>query len=440
MTGLKKDRQSMVSRFSRRVRRSAPSPRRYRRRVAGTCSVLGAVAILSVGLTPGAAAADVQPKQWYLSAMKAEEMWKASTGKGVKVAVVDTGVNPDTPSLKGQVLTDEVPKEVSYKATEDYDGHGTSMAELIAGTGADGTLRGLAPDAKIVPYRVALTGLDKAEMQKAPHLAKVIRAIADSDVKIINMSFGGKIDLPDVREAMKYAHDKGKLMFAGTGNDAMETEFTGFPAAYPYVVGVAASDESGVVGEFSQHGNYVDLAAPGLDVPTWCDKTFRSYCTGEGTSMASAIASASAALVWSAHPDWTANQVLASLIDTAGRDWARDDPSTYLGYGLIRPRKVLENKDFNPGPADTDPLAKENFRGVVDESGKPVAASSSPSTEPSKGTETSDGDDQGDRASATASETDTSGNTTLWVALGAAAAALVIGGGAFAVIRSRRGA
>ncbi|PWJ03336.1 serine protease [Streptomyces sp. NWU49] len=385
-------------------------------------------------------AADAQSQQWYLSAMKADEMWKEGTGKGVKVAVIDTGVNPSTLSLKGQVLTGDVPKDLGYKATDDFDGHGTSMAELIAGTGVGGTLKGLAPDAKIVPYRVALEGLSEEEKKKAPHLAAIIRAIADSDVKIINMSFGGKEDFPEVREAVKYAHGKGKLMFAATGNDAMETRFTGYPAAYPYVVGVAASDESGAVGKFSQHGNYVDLAAPGLDIPTWCDKTFRSYCTGEGTSMASAIASASAALVWSAHPDWTANQVLASLIDTAGRDWARDDPSTYLGYGLIRPRKVLENKDFNPGPADTDPLAKENFRGVVDESGKPVAASPSPSTEPSKGTETSDGDDQGDRASATASDTDTSGNTTLWVVLGAAAAALVIGGGAFAVIRSRRSA
>ncbi|GAA3295250.1 hypothetical protein GCM10020295_21940 [Streptomyces cinereospinus] len=126
-------------------------------------------------------------------------------------------------------------------------------------------------------------------------------------------------------------------MFAGVGNDAETKNLIGYPAAYPYVVGVAASDEEGTVGGFSEHGNYVDLAAPGLNVPTWCDATFRSYCRGRGTSQATAIASASAALVWSAHPDWTANQVLASLIDTAGRDWARDDPSTYLGYGLIRP-------------------------------------------------------------------------------------------------------
>ncbi|MFD0317614.1 S8 family serine peptidase [Streptomyces flavalbus] len=364
-------------------------------------------------------------------------MWKVSTGEGVEVAVVDTGVS-DTPSLQGRVTTEGIPQDLGYKATEDYDGHGTSMAELIAGTGADSSLKGLAPDAKIVPYRIAMDGFDnKSERAKAPDLAAVIRAIADSDVDIINMSFTTSIDHSAVRDAIDYAHSKGKLMFAGTGNDAETKNFIGYPAAYPYVIGIAASDESGAVGKFSEHGNYVDLAAPGLDVPTWCDETLRSYCVGQGTSMATAIASASAALVWSAHPDWTANQVLASLIDTAGRDWAKDDPSTYLGYGLIRPRKVLEDSDYNPGAADTDPLARENAAGVVDEEGNPAtpATSAAPSTSPS--TEPSGKDTAGGQTSA-AAEPDASDDTTLWVALGAAAAVLVIGGGAVAVVRSRR--
>ncbi|MGW5973828.1 S8 family serine peptidase [Streptomyces sp. NPDC055186] len=390
---------------------------------------------MSAGLAPTASAADAQSQQWYLSAMKVDEMWRVSTGQGVKVAVIDTGVNSDTPSLKGQVLTERKPESLSYKATEDYNGHGTTMAELIAGTGAGGGLKGLAPGAKIVPYRISMQGLKgDAERKKAPDLADLIKAIADSDVKIINMSFGASINDPETLKAIKYAHAKGKLMVAGTGNDAETYNFIGYPAAYPYVVGVAASDESGKVAKFSEHGNYVDLAAPGLDMPGWCDATFRSYCDKGGTSAATALTSASAALVWSAHPDWTANQVLASLIDTAGRDWARDDPSVYLGYGLIRPRRVLMDEDFKPVSPDTDPLAKENATGVLDESGDPVASTTSPSPRPSKGTkDTSDG-----QSSTAASDTGTSDNTTLWAALGAAAAVLVIGGGVFAVIRSRR--
>lgn len=108
-------------------------------------------------------------------------------------------------------------------------------------------------------------------------------------------------------------------------------------------------DKAGKVGKFSNHGYAVDLAAPGVNLPSWCDATFRSYCShGYGTSDATAIASASAALIWSAHPDWTANQVLRALIDTAGREWPKETPSNYLGYGIVRPRKVLENPHYNP--------------------------------------------------------------------------------------------
>ncbi|MFF6878456.1 S8 family serine peptidase [Streptomyces sp. NPDC012474] len=386
---------------------------------------------MSSGLAPSAAAADAQPKQWYLNAMHAEDMWKISTGKGVKVAVLDTGVNPDTPSLKDQVLADEVPNGVSYKATEDYNGHGTSMAELIAGTGAGGGLQGLAPGARIIPYRVLSKGLSSTVKKETPAVADAIKAAADSDAQIISMSIGSDIIDPDVEKVVKYAHSKGKLMFAATGNDAESKNYIDYPAAYPYVVGVAATDDKGKVGGFSEFGNYVDLAAPGLNVPYWCDATFRSYCDGgDGTSMATAIASASAALIWSAHPDWTANQVLRTMIDTAGRTWAKGERSNYVGYGAVRPRKVLENSDINPGSAATDPLSFENGTGVTGVTASPSAPASTSSQAP-KNT-------SGGQTSAAGSTSESSDNTTMWVALGAAGAAVLIGGSAFAVIRSRR--
>ncbi|MEU3950277.1 S8 family serine peptidase [Streptomyces sp. NPDC029526] len=424
-----------MSRLAGRNTSAASQQSRSRGRSVAICSMVGAVALLSTGLTTGVAAADVQSKQWYLSAMKAEGMWKVSTGEGIKVAVIDSGVNPDTPSLRGQVLAGEAPDSVSHGATEDYSGHGTSMAELIAGTGAGGGLKGLAPGAKIVPYRIDLAGSTaRKPVQNAPEVAEVIRAVADSDARIINMSFGVDAENDEEMAAVKYAHSKGKLMIAAAGNDAMKHNLIDYPAAYPYVVGVAASDESGKVAKFSEHGNYIDVAAPGVNMSYYCDATLRSYCDGDGgTSGAAALTSAAAALIWSAHPDWTANQVLASLIDTAGRDWAKDDPSIYLGYGLIRPRRVLEKPDFDPGPPDVDPLARENEKGVLDESGKPVSASGAPSAKPSEGS----ADDQSS-VSASAEESSDGGNTTLWITLGGVAAALAIGGGAFAVLRSRR--
>ncbi|MFJ3225144.1 S8 family serine peptidase [Streptomyces sp. NPDC086783] len=383
---------------------------------------------------PSVYAAEASPTQWYLDALSAQKMWKVSTGKGVKVAVLDTGINPSTPALNGRVLTDEIPPNVRYGATSDYDGHGTSMAELIAGTGRGGGIQGLAPDAKVIPIRVALSQLkkrSKEEQERTPLPADAIRAAADTDAQIINMSFGSFVPDDEEKAAVKYAASKGKLLIAGAGNGggSDNEDFLGYPAAYPEVVGVGAADESGAVGEFSQSGDFISLAAPGLDVPVWCDNTFQRYCKNRGTSQASAIASAAAALVWSAHPEWTANQVLRVLIDTAARDWPKNTPSKYLGYGLIRPSANLLKGKGDPGPADVNPITNEKTPAGA--SGATPSTSVPASSQPPKSTSSGE-------TSAAGSSSEPSDGNTLWVVLGAVAAAAVIGGGGFAVLRARR--
>jgi type VII secretion-associated serine protease mycosin len=398
-------------------------------------ATLGALAVMSVGLAPSVAADDIQSQQWYLDAMNAQGLWKVSTGKGISVAVVDTGVNPDTSSLKGQVLPGVDVTEAAGDETNDYEGHGTSMAELIAGTGSGGGLKGVAPGAKIIPIRTALTGIDKKAEKQGDTTVKAIRAAADSDAKIISMSFGGDFPIDGEPEAVQYARGKGKLLIASVGNGADQGEnYIGYPAKDPGVVGVSAINENGEVAKFSESGAYVDLASPGVDVPTWCDKTFKAYCPQtNGTSQATAITSGAAALIWSAHPKWTANQVLRVMIDTAGRDWPKNTPSRYLGYGTIRPAQVLLKGKGDPGAADIDPVSNKKTPGLTTGTAASPSASASTSSQAPNST-------SGGQTSAAASTSDSSGNTTLWIALGAAAAVVVLGGGAFAVARSRRGA
>lgn len=412
---------------------------RAAKRIAVAGAALGAVLGLSTGMAPLAAADGVgHEKQWYLDDMRAEAMWKVADGKGVKVAVIDSGVNAQTPSLKGQVLADEVTGDVGYHATKDYAGHGTTVAEMIAGTGAGGGLQGIAPGAKILPYRIALTGLDEAESKRAPEDAEAVRAAADSDAKIINMSFGGDYPEPDLKAAIQYAYSKGKLLFASVGNNAKKKNSIGYPAAYPGVVGVAALDESGQVGDFSEHGEYVDLAAPGLDLPFWCDASFTSYCAkGQGTSYASAYASATAALLWSAHPDWTANQVLRVMIDTAARDWPKNTPSNYLGYGVVRASQNLLDGKGTPGAANVDPITNRKTATASDSgsstSDTPPSASASDSSQPTKNASEVPAEAAGSEAKSSSSD-----SNTLWIVLGAVAAVIVVGGGGFAVMRARR--
>lgn len=387
------------------------------------------LALGSLGLSPSAIAEDAQPKLWHLEAMGAEDIWDVSTGEGIKVAVVDTGVS-ETPSLKGRVHPGMDVAGMPGGSTDDYDGHGTTMAELIVGSGRGGGIKGLAPGAEVVSFR---TGLGGKFAKKGSRSAEAIRAAADSDVRIISMSFGSDFIYPDEEAAVKYAASKGKLMFAAVGNDGETKNFIGYPAAFPSVAGVSAADKSGKVAKYSEFGEYVDLAAPGRNLPHWCDETFRSYCYGEGgTSAATAIASASAALIWSKHPTWTANQVLRVLIDTAGRDWPKNEPSDYLGYGLVRPAPNLLKDRGNPGPADVDPLTNKKTPGVGSSKEASPSASAPASSQPPKGSA------GGGAAAPDSSSKSTGSDSQLWLILGSVAAAMVIGGITFATVRARR--
>lgn len=407
-------------------------------------AVMGALAMGMVGAAPAAVAEDMQSKQWYLDAMRAEDIWKSATGEGVKIALIDTGVNASIPSLKGQVLKG-VDATKTDGTTDDYDGHGTSMAELIAGTGAGGGLKGLAPGAEIIPMRIANGEFEEKHKSKTFDNASAIREAADSDAKIINVSGGSEFVSAQEKEAVEYAFGKGKLLFAAVGNTGHKDNKPGYPANYPEVVGVAASDRDGEVSKTSQHGDFVDIAAPGFDTPFWCDETFTKYCVGNGgTSTATALASATAALIWSANPDWTANQVLRVMFESAGRgeDWEPGTLSNYLGHGIVRPNAAINRGIGKPGDPDLSPLTNERTEsggsadaGAPSEgSAKDDDASSKPGSGGAKDTET----DKGADSVTTGSAENSGDDSQLGLILGGVAVVVVLAGGTFAVVRKRR--
>ncbi|MEV8392456.1 MULTISPECIES: S8 family serine peptidase [unclassified Streptomyces] len=426
----------MTAGMSQARKRGAPHV--MRRGLLCAVALVSACTLGIAGMAPAAIAADgVQTKQWYLDAMDAEDIWKSATGEGIKVAVIDTGVNPSTPSLKGQVLKGFDATGTDGEATDDYDGHGTTMAELIAGTGNGGGLRGLAPGAKIIPMRITDTELQNTKPVNAQDSEDAIRAAADSDARIISMSLGSDFISPEEKEAVEYAESKGKLFFAAVGNKAKEGNKKQYPASYRQVVGVAATDSEGQVADYSQHGDFVDIAAPGNDIPHWCDEKFESYCDGNGgTSAATAIASASAALIWSANPEWTANQVLRVMIESAGRgeDWKPGTVSNYVGHGVVRPGAHINRGVGKPGDPNLNPLTNERTPGSSgsSESSAPSgAASDSASGAPEAGAE-------GDKAVAAGASKSTEDDSQLGLILGGAAVVVVLAGGAFFFLRKRR--
>ncbi|MFJ8859421.1 type VII secretion-associated serine protease mycosin [Streptomyces sp. NPDC102451] len=392
-------------------------------------TISAALGTLLVAVTAGVAHAEsVRSNQWHLTSMKAEEMWQSSTGKGVTVAVIDSGIDTSNPDLQGQVLKgkDFAPGE-SGDEHSDYDGHGTGMAGLIAGTGdsrnGDGAF-GLAPGVKILPVRVPDEAANLAEdiEQFNTTVPAAIRYSADKGAKVINISLAASEGSQRLTDSVKYALGKGSLVFAGVGNDAEGANGVKYPGATPGAVGVAAIGKDLQRTGESQFGPQVDLSAPGEEMIHAC-KSETGFCTSHGTSDATALASASAALIWSKHPNWTNNQVLRVLLNTAGRPISGDERTDYVGYGVVRPRIALKTPG-DPGPADEYPLPD-----------LAAAESPEPSSEPSKPTA---GSEEGDKPAAAAPATDDGGHNALWIGLGIGAAVLIGVAAAGLIVRSRR--
>ncbi|MEU2724821.1 S8 family serine peptidase [Streptomyces smyrnaeus] len=358
--------------------------------------------------------------------MQAEKIWKVSTGRGIKVAVVDGGVDASTQSLQGRVLPGKDLSGAPGDETRDDAGHGTTMAELIAGSGKGGTLKGLAPGAKIIPFRTAIAGMNGADMSK-DHLGEAIRAAADSDAQIINMSVGGAPH-PAIKEAVEYATKKGKLLVASAGNDAKKGNRETYPAAYRDVVAVTATDKAGKVADYSNYSQHTVLSGPGAGLPGWCDGKKKKYCTKGGTSSAAAIVSASAALLWSHHPDWTANQVLRVLIKTAGLQG--DKPSKYVGFGEVRPRMNLLEGKGDPGDPDISPLTGERTLNTKSK-GASSHAKGSDEDDSDKGTAP-------DKVKVADSESEENSNVSPWLAVAAGSVVIILGAGAMMIKRGRR--
>ncbi|MEU7012063.1 type VII secretion-associated serine protease mycosin [Streptomyces sp. NPDC046385] len=392
-----------------------------------------ALTLLGIGATP-AHAESVRDQQWHLKAMGADKMWKVSEGEGVVVAVIDSGVDDTIADLRGQVLPGKDYSRLSGDENNDVDNHGTGMASLIAATGARGSVEGsfgLAPKAKILPIRLVynqerLYEKDRVDPFSAG-MAKAIRFAADSEAKVINISVGSSTDRigPELEQAVRYALSKNKLIFAAVGNSADADNKAEYPAATPGVVGVGGLDKKAAWWDKSQTGPQVDLAAPAENLVNACSKG-TELCSGSGTSGATALASASAALIWSKHPDWTNNQVLRVMLNTAGKPKSGKERTDYLGYGTIRPLRALTTPG-DPGPADVYPLPDL----AAAEASAAPSASASPSAAPAPSK-------AGSTPPPAAAPSEGGGNTGLWIALGVGAAVLVGGAVTAVALRSRR--
>jgi len=322
------------------------------------------LAVLVIGSAawpaPVAAAPEPLPQQWWFEAWGVQShLWPLSTGEGVTVAVIDTGVEASLPELRDVVLPGtNAEDEGRGDGREDLDsfenppGHGTGMASLIAAQGRGTGMVGVAPGAKILPI-VA---------QSKPAYAKGIRFAADKGAQVINLSQAVPGRCPEeLQESIAYALEKDAVIVAGAGNDGNGANASNSPANCKGVLAVGAVDLKGRPWEKTQRQPYVTVAGPGVKTATVL-KDGKLY-PGSGTSDASALVSGAVALIRAEHSDMTNREVVRQLIASAAdlHDKGKDD---LTGYGMIRPYRPLAGTapsgTANPVFEEFDRWMKEN--------------------------------------------------------------------------------
>lgn len=298
------------------------------------------------------------PYQWHLHQINMQDAWPRATGKGVVVAVIDTGVAyRDYEDPRRRLRVRQVPDLQRTEFVPGYDfvndndipvddhGHGTHVAGTIAQSTHNGVgVAGMAFGARIMPLKV----LSRDGYGNVADIAEAIRYAADHGAQVINMSLGGSRSSAILRKAVEYAYKQDVLVVCAAGNDGRGR--VGYPAAYPGAVAVAATQFDKTATFYSNWGPEIDLAAPGGNtrvdqnndgvpdgvmqntiVPGHPDEN--DYLVFMGTSMASPHVAGAAALIMEqgiTKPDAVERLLKNTAIHPDGKEW---DP--HFGAGIL---------------------------------------------------------------------------------------------------------
>ncbi|MFY1618885.1 type VII secretion-associated serine protease mycosin [Micromonospora sp. WMMD736] len=285
-----------------------------------------------------------------------------TTGAGVTVAVVDSGVDRAHPQLAGRVLPGADLLEAGGDGGQDCAGHGTGVASIIAAAPRpDVAFHGLAPAARILPVRVSeqqvVQGRESGRTVSAGEFARAIRWAVDHDADVVNLSVVLYADDPQVRSAVRYAVERDVVLVAAVGNLHDSGDPRPFPAAYDGVLGVGAIGADGARATFSQTGAYVDLVAPGSEVLVAVPA--QGHQRVEGTSYAAPFVAATAALLRAYRPELTAAEVVERIVATADPAPGPGHGGGY-GAGVLNPyRAVTETGGRPSGPRSAAALADD---------------------------------------------------------------------------------
>ncbi|RKS72669.1 type VII secretion-associated serine protease mycosin [Motilibacter peucedani] len=312
-------------------------------------------------------------RPWQQSRLQPGRVWPLTRGAGVTVAVIDSGVDATSPHLRGAVdVGPDVLGRPGGGSGVDCSGHGTEVASLVAGRVLAGTpFAGIAPEARVLSIRQT-ERLEQGQPRGTTNgMATAIRAAVAAGARVINISATAEGSTPALKAAVDYAVAHDVVVVAAAGNDDGtrpagddgSTPPTYYPAAYPEVLAVAATDSADARADTSHAADYVDVAAPGQQVVVAGANGPGRYAVVTGTSFATPLVAGTVALVRAYLPQLTAAQVVARIEATADAPPAGRDAG--VGAGVV-----------DPYAAVTAVLPAEGAAGV--HSAPPVAAAALP--------------------------------------------------------------
>jgi subtilisin family serine protease len=287
-------------------------------------SVAPDLVLTPLGATLGAAAGT-----WWLHAIDADGLRPPAPGK--PVTVVDTGLDFSHPEFDGRPNTVALDRQ---EITSPDDFHGTAISSLIGAQGKK--ITGIYPRARLDEW--------DASEQDGLTLAGIIAGIeaaTRAGPGVINLSFGSDADVPMLRDVIYEAFRKGSLVVAASG-DSRGFDFSPYPAEYPHVLTVAATDRHDQPAFFSSPSSSIDVAAPGVGVEVAVPRSHdpSGYVSASGTSYSAALVSGALAWIWTRRPHLDNTQLL-TLVRRTARAVTKRGPSNDTGYGVLDLRKAL---------------------------------------------------------------------------------------------------
>ncbi len=288
------------------------------------------------------------PNQWGLSIIQAPSAWNITHGSSnVDIAIVDTGIDGVHSDLSSKIVASAdctISINCVDTASVDDNGHGTHVAGIAAAETNNGIgIAGTGYNSSLMSVKV----LDSSGSGYYSWVANGIVWAADHGARVINLSLGGPYPSSTLSNAVSYAWNKGAVVVAAAGNNGSTSPL--YPAYYPQVLSVAATDRNDNIAWFSNYGYWVKVAAPGVDI-------FSTYNNGgyailSGTSMATPFVSGVAGLVFADHPSWTNTQVRNKIESSADRIFGT---GFYWQYGRVDACGAVDcNTSISPTPTPT---------------------------------------------------------------------------------------